>query len=137
MTERQFNFPRRQQRIVIAGGGRGGGNEIIKFRILSASAAIGRGFNGCDFVRAEVTQIGCRLSGVEIGDEVNIWDPDFCYFNLPIDLLTGLRGTAQKFQNSITPYDADNLVDCEYDVLAEGPCLWVATSLCCAEEYSL
>lgn len=120
-----------------SGGSGGGGNEIIKFVILGPSRAIGRQFIGCDFVDAQVTYIGCRLSGVEIGDEVRIWDPDYCYFNLPIDLLVGLRGTAQKFDNPVTAYDAENLIDCEYEIIAEGACHWVVTSICCAEEYTL
>lgn len=114
-----------------------GGNEIIKFRILSTSPAIGRGFIGCDFVRAEVTLVGCRLSGVQIGDEVHVWDSDPCKFVIPANLLIGLRGTAQRFQNPFTEYDGGGLVDCEYAVLAEGACHWVVTDLCCAEEYTI
>mgnify|MGYP003634999481 CR=1 FL=1 len=114
----------------------GSGNQTIKFVILGPSAAIGQGAIGCDYVTAEVTRIGCDASGVQIGDTVNIWDPDYCYLNMPLDLLVGLRGTAQSMQNNISAIDAAELVDCQYEVLAAGACRWEVTSLCCAEEFS-
>jgi len=115
-------------------GGSGGGG-VIEFTIDSPSSMIGRNATGCDWVDATVDIVGCGTSGVSVGDEVRIWDPKFCHFNYPIDLLVGIGGTAHQFQNPIDDIDLENLVDCEEDVLAAGPCRWVVVHTCCAEEY--
>jgi hypothetical protein len=119
-----------------AGGGVSAAAGVIKFVVDSASSAIGQGAIGCDFVDAIVTHVGCNYTAVNVGDTVRIWDPDFCYFNIPISLLTYLRGTAQLMDNPVTAYDLQNLVDCQYEVLSAGSCRWVVTGVCCAEEYA-
>lgn len=122
--------------ILSSGTGTGGsGAATIKFEVLSYSSALGQGANGCDYVDAEVKYISCDYSGVAVGDTVRVWDPDYCYFNLPITLLDGLKGTAQLMDNAFEVYDVNDLVDCEYEVFVAGACRWMVTSVCCAEEY--
>tara|TARA_R110002020_G_scaffold34660_4_gene105282 strand:+ start:9529 stop:10659 length:1131 start_codon:yes stop_codon:yes gene_type:complete len=125
------------KKVLVEGEAVGGGGDIIHFKILSVSPAIGMNATGCDFVQGEVTQISCTGSSVRIGDEVRIWDPVYCYFNMPIELLVGLHGVAHKMDNPIDPYDADLLTDCQYEVVAAGACRWIVSSLCCSEEYEL
>ena len=125
------------KKVLVEGAAVGGGGDVIHFKILSVSPAIGMNATGCDFVQGEVTQISCTGADVSIGDEVRIWDPVYCYFNMPIELLLGLHGVAHKMDNPIDPYDADLLTDCQYEVVAAGACRWIVSSLCCSEEYEL
>lgn len=120
--------------IPTAGGG--SGNGLVKFSVESASEAIGQGIIGCNFVVATVTYVGCANSGgAAVGDEIVVFDPEYCYFNLPIDLITNLQGTAQQFQNPFTEYDDEVAEDCQYGLTSQGECIWVVTDVCCAEEY--
>jgi hypothetical protein len=66
----------------------------IRFRIISVGPFIGEYSAYCITVLAEVLDVSCGGSGVEIGDEVVIWDPSQCNFNIPADLLPGMYGTA-------------------------------------------
>ncbi len=124
-----FQVPRR-----IAAGGGGVGHVRIRFTIESTSFAVGLGQTGCDFVNATVTYISCAGSGVAVGDEVHIFDPEYCHFNLPIEILVGLCGTATQMDSaaflSRTSY---GLADCTYE-LAGASCMWMIDTLCCAEE---
>ena len=67
---------------VVGGGGGGGGGQRRRFELgpylgdmVSAE---------CDSVRAEVLDVSCSGAGVNVGDEVTIWDPSRCHFNMPI-----------------------------------------------------
>jgi len=113
------------------------GSETIHFEIIDIGKDLGKNATGCDFVEAVVTQITCGGGTVAVGDEVRIWDPEYCHFNIPRDLLIGLHGVANKMDNPISAYDLDQLVDCQYQVLAEGDCRWLVEHLSCAEQYNI
>jgi hypothetical protein len=83
----------------------------------------------CDYVTAEVLSVSCKKSGVSVGDEVVIWDPSRCQFAIPMEVLIGTHGWAQRMQN-----DTDGIIDCLDERLDEGSCIWMVTTLCCAEE---
>lgn len=109
----------------------GGGAEIIKFTVTSPGNNIGQNATACDNVIATVTDIGCSTTTASVGDTgVIIYDDELCYFNLPVSLITGLKGTAQKFVN---PFSGSG-VDCLDQAAAQGACRWVVTGLCCGEE---
>lgn len=111
----------------------GGGAEIIKFTIDNVGPAIGQNATACDEVRVTVNEIGCDTTSASVGDTgVRVYDDDLCFFNLPISLLIGMKGTAQKFINPYTDPEEDG--DCYAQGYAEGACRWVVTGLCCGEE---
>lgn len=113
----------------------GGGADIIKFSVVDANPEIGIGASDCDFVTATVTHVGCDTEGVVVGDTVNIWDVNLCWFNMPLDLLTNMAGTAERMTNPwYDPLYEGDVADCIPTAYAEGPCWWVVTALCCREE---
>jgi hypothetical protein len=113
----------------IAHGGSGGGSNggKIWFRVIaigyytSAFRVV-----GCEYVRAVVTQVSCDASSVSVGDEVSVFDPMYCYFNLPITLLMQLSGTATLSKKSDL-----NLSRCGVDIPG---CFWSVDGVCCLEE---
>jgi len=109
--------------------GSGGGVQIIRFEVLAAGPFLGDVATECDSVTAEVLGISCEGADVAVGDEVVVWDPSRCNFNIPIEVLIGAHGMAAYMIN----YAAD-VSDCEYELLAEGACRWVVQTLCCAED---
>lgn len=90
MVERQFNFPRRQQRLVVAGGGRAGETQIINFQIVSSDPV----------TRTAIVQIEQRaFTGAAYGSYledsvVDVYDTDGCYLNETDVDLTARRGKA-------------------------------------------
>lgn len=113
--------------------GAGGNTEIIKFTITQAGDAIGENATACDYVLATVTDVGCTTSENVIGDTgVKIFDDDLCFFNLPLNILIGLKGTAERFANPF--FGNTDITDCIAETAAEGACRWVVTGLCCGEE---
>jgi hypothetical protein len=108
----------------------------IRFQILSCSFSIGLGVQGCDHVTAIVTHVSCGGAGVSVGDEVDVYDPEYCHFNLPVELLVGLSGTATYMDASNYLAGQEYIVDCVPDVQALG-CIWMIDTLCCAEEETL
>ena len=123
------------ERKVWIGGGSGG--EVIKCTIIDTNASIGVDALSCNEVTATVTSVGKGTTGVDVGDTVHVWDTDFCYFNLPIDLLTGLICTAHKMKNPYyNPDEAIPLGYCNELAYSQGEYYWVVVSTCCSEEYS-
>ena len=112
----------------------GGGNtEIMKFTVDEVPPQIGQNATACEFVNVTVIDIGCSSSVNAIGDTgVKVYDDDLCFFNLPVTLLRGLKGTAERFVNPFADDDTDT--DCILEAAAEGACRWVVTGLCCNEE---
>lgn len=108
----------------------------IRFTILSTSFSIGLGAIGCDSVVGLVNHVSCGGAGVNVGDEVNIYDPEYCYFNLPISLLVGLNGTATLMESDSYMAGMDSFADCLEGIRSSG-CIWMIDTLCCAEEETL
>jgi hypothetical protein len=121
-----------------AGGGSGGGSgsQRIRFTIQSTSFAIGLGALGCDFVLATVTHVSCNGTGVSVGDEVHIYDPEYCHFNLPIELLVGLCGTATLMDATAFQDGLYANADCLYE-LSGLSCIFMIDTLCCSEEETI
>jgi hypothetical protein len=111
----------------------GGGAEIIRFSITDVGTALGQNAAGCEEVTVTVNEVGCSTTSASVGDTgVKVYDDDLCFFNLPISLLIGMKGTAQKFTNPFTDPEATG--DCYAEAYAQGACRWVVTGLCCGEE---
>jgi len=111
----------------------GGGAPKIRFTILSTSFTVGLGALGCDHVVVRVDHVSCSGTGVAVGDEVNVYDPEYCHFNLPIELLIGLSGTATRYKSENYQPDLEYLLDCVAEVQTAG-CMWMIDTLCCSEE---
>ena len=110
-----------------------GSTEIIKFTVTQPNSTLGGSANGCDHVLATVTDVGCSTTSNVVGDTgVLIFDDDLCFFNLPVSILVGMKGTAEKFINPFASVPGN--VDCAAEARAEGACRWVVTGLCCNEE---
>lgn len=105
----------------------------IRFTILSASFSVGLGALGCDHVVAIVNHISCGGTGVNVGDEVLVYDPEYCHFNLPIPLLVGLSGQATMMSSANYQPGLEYLLDCVAETQAAG-CIWMIDNLCCSEE---
>jgi hypothetical protein len=80
-----------------------------------------------------VNYISCKSTGVSVGDEIRIFDPEYCHFNLPIELLVGLCGTATQMDSAEFIASRYYMPDCLY-VLDGQSCIWMIDTLCCAEE---
>lgn len=108
----------------------GAGGQSIRFEVIAAGPFLGEeGTAGhCNFVRARVLDVSCGGAGVEVDDEVLIWDPSGCHFNIPIEVLEGAHGTANRMVTDISG------VDCVYERLDQGRCWWVVIALCCTED---
>jgi hypothetical protein len=83
---------------------------------------------GCEYIRAEVTQKSCSAN-VAIGDVVYIFDPFFCWFNLPIAIMMRITGTATFAENGF--WDGVTPLVCG---VTPGKCFWSVDSVCCLEE---
>lgn len=138
---------------VLTGSG-GGGSTTIRFQILSLGPFTSESSAYCLTVLAEVLDVSCNGSGVNIGDEVVIWDPDQCQFSIPAELLVGLRGSAimMRWANADTlgtgtgtgtnipiPGRGGGISQCVGDLgsgtgWVEGECWWMVQTLCCGEE---
>jgi hypothetical protein len=110
---------------------RGSGDEIIMFEITEIIR--GKGLL-CNAVEATVLNVSCNLTSPAVGDTVEIWDSLGCTFNMPMELLIGVRGYAVR----MTTPDAYSTLGQEQfgdgGPQPETPCRWEATRLCCVEE---
>lgn len=108
---------------------------IIKFSVVDANEDIGIGASDCDYVTATVTDVGAGTEGVSVGDTVTVWDTNLCWFNMPLDLLETMAGTAHKMVNPwYDPLYEDDDTDCIPTAYSAGPYWWVVVALCCREE---
>lgn len=107
--------------------GAGSRNESIDYEVIEA---------GCPFfaagqsqwVYAVVLRRDCE-STVNVGDVVQIFDPDEDLFNLPVDLLVGARGTAHLRRN-----DGFTNIVCAVVPEPYEDCVWIGTNIKCREE---
>ena len=113
--------PRKRQQF--PGGGGGGGGKIW-FNVLEISKYYWE-VPGCEYVKAVVTQVSCDAS-VSVGDVVYVFDPHFCWFNLPIALMMRISGTA-----TLSKRGYFNLNACG---ITPPDCFWAVDSVCCLEE---
>lgn len=107
-------------------------SQVVRFQITDTNSEIGKGSIGCDNVTAIVLEKGCGMTALATGDSITVYDPDFAYFNIPIDLLVGMYGYASEMQNPL--FGSTGVADCEAEQAAQGSCYWCVTSLSCAEE---
>ncbi len=106
-------------------------DEIV-CRVLSNAPIMRTGIDENDYglrVRAEVIEYACSTSVVSQWDHVIVWDLDSDKFDLPIQVLLGAIGTAQRVGDPLDDPDCD-----EYTNLGSADCRWVATGLVCTEE---
>jgi hypothetical protein len=115
---------KRPIRVIDAGGGVGG---KIWFKVISISDYYWE-VPGCEYIRAEVTQKSCSAN-VAIGDIVYIFDPFFCWFNLPIAIMMRITGTATFAENGF--WDGVTPLVCG---VTPGKCFWCVDNVCCLEE---
>jgi hypothetical protein len=106
------------------------GAKLIRFEVVAAGPFLGDVTPECDFVTVEVLNVLCEGSGVSIGDEVRVWDPERCHFNIPIEVLIGAVGWAVKM---VAP-DLYEAFECQEQAEEDGDCRWEAQNLCCTEE---
>jgi hypothetical protein len=110
----------------------GGSTELMRFTIDSPSEDIGSSSAGCNYVITTVTDIGQTTSSVAVGDTgIRVFDEGMCFFNLPISVLIGMKGTAQAFKNI---YDGNPASGCISASIVSAPFRWVVTGMCCGEE---
>jgi hypothetical protein len=115
----------------------GGAGEFISFVVDNVSDGIGETSAGCNYVLATVTDIGHQTTAASIGDTgVKIFDEDFCYFNLPIPVLIGIKGKAIAYRNTYASYDVppSGTGVCITQDIINSSYRWVVTGLCCGEE---
>lgn len=112
-----------------------GGSDLVRFKITDYNAQLGENAIGCDHVIADIIGEPCNRA-LSSGDSIKVYDPDFAYFNMPLDLLIGMYGYAVKMYNPMIddPIVEVDPVDCVLDQYAEGACYWNVVSLSCAEE---
>jgi hypothetical protein len=109
------------------------GHSIIRFRTISVGAFRAQQSQECLSIVAEVLEISCGASDVAVGDEVTIWDPSACWFNLPIEILENTTGTAARMAvgANFAPSECEDF----YGGYPEAEaCYWVVQHLCCTEE---
>lgn len=106
----------------------GGGHVVIQFSILYLAPYTDEISSPCEAVVAEVTSVSCNSSGVAVGDEVTVYDPSACWFNVPIEVLEGATGQAVLMQAD----EYGSVPDCVEQETAA--CWWLVQHLCCTEE---
>lgn len=109
------------------------GAPKIRFTILSTAFTVGLGALGCDHVIVLVEHVSCGGTGVSVGDEEEVYDPEYCHFNLPIELLVGLSGTATLMKSENYQESLAYPLEC-VTLLRERGCMWMIDTLCCSEE---
>ena len=110
-----------------------GGTTTIRFRILSAGPLYENPNMVCGIARVEVLDVSCNATGVSIGDEVYVFDPDECWLNIPIEVLVGATGKATKMSGGAGA-SVGSCID-EYSYEADiGDCWFLVDSLCCTGE---
>lgn len=108
--------------------GGGGGHAVIRFRVNSLAPYTDEVSSPCEAVLAEVLSVSCQSSSVSVGDEVTIYDPSGCWFNVPIEVLEGASGQAVLMEAGVY----EQVPDC-VEASEEG-CWWLVQHLCCTEE---
>lgn len=106
----------------------GGGHAVIRFRVISLVPYMNEISSPCEAVIAEVLSVSCQSSGVSVGDEVTIYDPSNCWFNVPIEVLEGANGQAVLMEAGVY----EQVPDCIES--SEEGCWWLVQHLCCTEE---
>ena len=84
----------------------------------------------CEAVYAVVTQVSCG-SSVQVGDEVIVWDPDLCWFDLPTSLLIGMKGSANLMRTNTLGLPT---MPPMCFTPPEDECSWVVENMCCSEQ---
>lgn len=120
MTRRYKKPQRREHKLLFAGGG--GDDGFIFFVPIGVCQGIG--FT-CDCVLARVVTASCG-SGVNVGDEVNVWDLNREHLQLPEELLFTTVGQAHWVKIHESAHDRP--------VGLTGTCRWAVTRMGCAEE---
>lgn len=121
-TSPQFHTPPTDLRVRDLTLGKGG---KIWFKVIEISHYYWT-TPGCEYVKAVVTQVACDTTAAKVGDEVLVFDPMFCWFNLPIVLMMRLNGTA-----TLSSVGQFNLQVCGQ---TPTTCFWAVDSVCCLEE---
>ena len=114
-----------------SGGGGGSGAPFIRFEVLSVGPPYYAASAECFTVTAQVLDISCLAAGVASGDEVTIWDPSNCWFDIPIANLENSHGTAIKMSRN----GEWGIAGC-YEEDSSETCFWMVIGLCCLEEVS-
>lgn len=117
------------QRILVMQTASGGVDGKIWFNVISISQYYWV-TPGCEYVRAVVTHVSCGAS-ISVGDIVYVFDPFFCWFNLPIELMMRLSGTATLTKKGNFDYTICNVIAGDGH---SGECFWAVDSVCCLEE---
>jgi len=110
---------RREHKLLFAGGGSSDG--FIFFVPIEVCEGIG--FT-CDCVKARVITASCG-SGVNVGDEVNVWDLNREHLQLPTELLWETVGQAHWVKIHESDYDRPEGLT--------GTCRWAVVRMGCAE----
>lgn len=108
-------------------GGGGLGNEWVDFEVLEAGCpdfAAGQS----QWVWGEVIRTSCE-SSVSDGDEIKIFDPGECVFDIPVEILIGRRGRASL--NRSTGFV--DIIVCAVSIETPDRCAWCADYLYCGE----
>jgi hypothetical protein len=131
-----FNQDSKRWEVMAAGGGNVA--PRIRFTVLATDFTVGFGALGCDNIIVLVNHISCGGTGVAVGDEVRVHDPEYCHFNLPVELIVGLSGTAtwmksENYMDGLEAFDIDNCIT----ELRQARCMWMIDTLCCSEEETL
>lgn len=101
--------------------------QTIQFRITAAGPFAGTGIAECTSVVATVLEVTCSGAGVEVGDEIYVWDPRRSWFDIPMEILIGAVGTAVRMKT-------DTSFECLDSDSEEATCRWVCLVLSCTEE---
>jgi len=109
--------------------GGGSGHATIRFEVISAGPSYANTSIECFNVTATVLDVSCGEGGVAAYDEVIIWDPSGCWFDIPIDNLENAHGTAIQMSRG----DSFAISQCSEDDPDET-CFWMVINLCCLEE---
>lgn len=113
----------RERKWPIPEDGLSSGFGVIDFEITDIIR--GRGLL-CNAVEAIVLNVACGVTGVAVNDVITVWDDRLCRFQLPMNLLIGVQGTAIRMNTVTTFYDGG--------AEQETPCHWAVLTLCCVEE---
>lgn len=105
------------------------GHIVIQFQIIDLAPYTDLITSGCVVVDAEVLSVSCQSAGVAVGDEVRVYDPNQCWFNVPVSVLQGEVGVAVQMAKATEYWDIPLCIE-ELD----GDCWWMVTHLCCLEE---
>jgi len=105
-----------------------GGHAVIRFRVIALCPYTDDWSSPCICVRAEILTVSCD-SGLAVGDEVLVYDPSGCWFQVPIEVLENAHGIAVSMARA----DYEAVPDC-LESIDFGACFWMVQHLCCLEE---